>query len=257
MKKILLIASTLFIGSIQLMAQSSVVVNDYSNGQASVPNNGYIFLTTTAGAQIVTAEINVKNTSNVTKVYKLKRYDDVLNTGASAYFCVGGGNCYGPSTTIAPLSVTLTANGTTNDNLYAQSLMYLLDLEEGPTPGISHVRYEIYDENNPSDLFTFTIYYNDVLAVKNNAQLFSSVSSVYPNPAINKAFINVVSSESVNNAEVSITNSLGSVVSTKQIDLTVGKNTIGIDSEALSSGIYFATITSNNTKIVKKFTVNK
>ena len=33
--------------------------------------------------------------------------------------------------------------------------------------------------------------------------------------------------------------------------------TLEIDSENLNSGIYFATISSGNNKIVKKFTVNK
>jgi len=256
MKKLLLIASSLFVGSLQITAQSTVVVNDFTNGQLPIANNSIISLAATANEHVQT-EINVTNTSNTTKIYKLRRYDDILNNGASAYFCVGGGNCYGPTTFIAPLSVTLTANGTTNDNLQSQNLMYLLDYEESATPGISHVRYQIYDQNNPSDLFSFTIYYNDAVSVKENSQLFSSISAVYPNPAINKAHINIISTETVDNASLSITNSLGSVVSTKNINLSSGKNTVAIDAESLSSGIYFATISSNKTKIVKKFTVNK
>lgn len=256
MKKILLIASTVFLSCLNVMAQSSVVVNDFSNGQVPILNNSILNLTTTSSEHLTT-EINVKNTSNTTKVYKLRRFDDILNSGASAYFCVGGGNCYGPSTMIAPLSVTLAANGTSGDDLYSQNLMYLLDLEEGVTPGVSHIRYQIYDQNNPSDLFTFTIYYNDAVSVKENSQLFSSVSSIYPNPSISKAFINVTSNEIVNDANLAITNSLGSIVSIKKIDVSIGKNTIAIDSESLSSGIYFATISSNKTRITKKFTVDK
>ncbi len=257
MKTLLLVTSFLVLLGVKSIAQSSVTVNDFTNGQAAVQNNGYIFLTSTSGEHLTT-EINVTNTSNTTKVYKLKRYDDVLNTGASAYFCVGGGNCYPPSVTLAPLSVTLTANGTPNDNLHTQNLKYLLDLEEAVTPGISHIRYEIFDQNNPSDVFTFTIYYNDVLSVKNNTQALSFVSSVYPNPAVNKAFVNITSQELIDNASITITNSLGTIVSSKYIDLGIGKNTISIDSENLSSGIYFATIcSSRQNKIIKKFTVNK
>jgi hypothetical protein len=256
MKKLILIASTLFITSSLLTAQSSVIVNDFSNGQVSIANNSILSLTTLSGDHLTT-EINVKNTSNTTKVYKLKRTDEILNPGASAYFCVGGGNCYTPATTIAPLSVTLTANGTSGDDLYSQSLMYLLDLEEATNPGISHIKYEIYDVNNPSDLFTFTIYYNDAVSVKENSQLFASISNVYPNPSINSANINLVSAEFLDNATLSITNSLGAIVSSKKIDLVAGKNTVTINSEFLVSGIYFVTISSNKNKIVKKFTVNK
>ena len=256
MKKLLLIASSLIIGSFQLTAQSSVIVNDFTNGQLPIANNSTISIVTLSGDHITT-EINVKNTSNATKIYKLRRFDDVLNSGASAYFCVGSGNCYGPTTMVSPLSITLTANGTTNDNLQSQSLMYLLDLEEAVTPGISHVRYEIFNVNDANDVFTFSIYYNDAVSVKENTQLFSSVSAVYPNPAVNRAHINIVSSETVGNATLSITNSLGAIVSTKYVDLSIGKNTVAIDSESLSSGIYFATISSNKTKIVKKFIINK
>ena len=42
------------------------------------------------------------------------------------------------------------------------------------------------------------------------------------------------------------------IISTKYIDLSIGKNSVAIDSESLSSGIYFATISSSKTKIVKK-----
>lgn len=256
MKKLLLIASAIFVSCLNVVAQSSVIVNDFSNGQTAILNNSILVLTTASNDHLTT-EINVKNTSNTTKVYKLRRFDDILNSGASAYFCVGGGNCYGPGTMIAPLSVTLAASGTSGDDLYSQSLMYLLDLEEGVNPGISHIRYQIYDENNLSDMFTFTIYYNDAVSVKENTQSFSSISGIYPNPSVNKAYINLTSNEFVNDASVTITNSLGSIVSVKKIDLSLGKNTVALDSESLSSGIYFATISSNKNKITKKFTVNK
>lgn len=256
MKKLLLIASILFIGNIYMHAQSSVIVNDFTNGQLPIANNSTITIATTSNEHITT-EINVENTSTTTKIYKLRRFDDILNLGASAYFCVGSGNCYGPTTLVSPLSITLTASGTANDNLQSQNLMYLLDLEEGVNPGISHIRYEIFNVNDANDVFTFTIYYNDVVSVKENSQLFSSVSNVYPNPAINKAHITVVSNKTIDNATLSITNSLGAIISTKYIDLSIGKNSVAIDSESLSSGIYFATISSSKTKIVKKFTVNK
>ncbi len=253
MKRLLLIASTLFMGSFQMMAQSSLAVTDVNNGMASVVDNSNISYTIAALGHL-TSEIDAKNTSASTKYYKLKRFDDVLNSGASAYFCVGGANCYPPTVFTSPITMTLTPNQT----LSSQSLSLLLDLEEGTTSGYSSIRYQIYNINDVNDVFTFTLKYNETAtSVKETASLFSSVSSIYPNPSVSKAHINITSIEAIENVTLSVTNSLGSVVSTKQIDLTVGKNTIGIDSEALSSGIYFATITSNNTKIVKKFTVNK
>ena len=256
MKKLLLFASSVFLSCLNMMSQSSVIVNDFSNGQVSIDNNSILNITTTS-YEHVTTEINVKNTTNTAKVYKLRRFDDILNSGAAAYFCFSSANCWNPTVIVSPLSVTLTANGTSGDDLYSQNLMFLLDLEEGVNPGVSHVRYEIFNVNDANDVFTFTINYNDFVSVKENKQAFSSLSGVYPNPAVNKAFINLTSTEVVNDATVTIINSLGSIVSVKKIDLSIGKNAVAIDSESLSTGIYFATISNNKTKITKKFTVNK
>jgi hypothetical protein len=83
------------------------------------------------------------------------------------------------------------------------------------------------------------------------------VSEVFPNPSNTKASIVVNALSDLNTSTVSILNTLGSVVSSKNIELFMGKNTVSLDVETLSSGIYFATITSGNFKTVKKFTINK
>lgn len=257
MKKILLLTSTLFV-SVFVNAQSSLEVIDINNGQAVISNNAVIDYTTAALGNPpddhITTDINARNTSASTKVYGLKRFDDVLNPGASAYFCVGGANCYPASVTVSPITITLTPNQDFN----AHNKVLLLDLEEGSTVGYSAIRYQIYNVNDPNDVFTFTLKYNNTNAVgiKEN-YLFSSVSGVYPNPASTKASISINAAADAGTTSITVTNSLGSVVSTKNIAINAGKNTIAIDTESLSSGIYFATITSGNNRIVKKFTVNK
>lgn len=253
MKKLILTVSVLFFSVFGIMAQSSLLVTDINNGMASVLNNSIISYTTITSDHITT-EIDAQNISATTKYYKLRRFDDVLNPGASAYFCVGGANCYPPTTFTSPITVTLTPNQT----LSAQSLAFLLDLEEAVIPGYSSIRYQIYNINDVNDVFTFTIKYNENLtSVKESSALFSSSSNVYPNPATNKAFINVQSGSEISHASITITNSLGSIVSSKHVNISLGKNTISLDSEILTSGIYFATISSGNTKIVKKFILNK
>ena len=87
--------------------------------------------------------------------------------------------------------------------------------------------------------------------------MFLNVSDVYTNPSNTKAFITINTITDVNSAALSITNSLGAIVSSKNIELNVGKNVIPLDVETLSSGIYFTTITSGNSKIVKKIIINK
>lgn len=254
MKKIYLLSFALFSAFSSIKAQSSLTVVDVNNGMAPVLNNAVINYTTVANDHITT-EIDATNTSASTKYYKLRRFDDVLNAGSNAYFCVGSANCYPPTTYTSVVTITLTAGqslSSINQNL-------LLEIEEpSTTPGYSSIRYQIYNVNDANDVFTLTLKYNDTgSSIKESSDLFSSVSNVYPSPAINKAYINVNANSEINNVTLTVTNSLGSIVSTKNINLSSGKNNITIDSEPLASGIYFATILSGNTKIVKKFTINK
>ncbi|MES2133867.1 MAG: T9SS type A sorting domain-containing protein [Bacteroidota bacterium] len=252
MKKIYLLGLFTIAGLV-LNAQSSLQVTDVNNGMAPVTNNSTIYYTTNANDHLTT-EIDAKNTGSSTKYYKLKRVDNVLNSGASAYFCVGGANCYPPNVTVSPLTMTLTANQT----LSSQSLSLLLDLEEAPAPGYSSIAYQIYNINDASDVFNFTLKYNDSsTGVKEASSLFSSVSNVYPNPSVNKAYISMTSAFDVNNVNVTVMNSLGAIVYTKNTSLSVGKNVVALDFDNLVSGLYFATISTGNTKITRKFTINK
>src|SRR5687767_8417716 len=97
MKKIYLLSISLLTAFSSIKAQSSLSVVDVNNGMAPVANNAVLQYTTAANDHITT-EIDAQNTSGSTKYYKLRRFDDVLNSGSSAYFCVGGGNCYPPTT---------------------------------------------------------------------------------------------------------------------------------------------------------------
>jgi hypothetical protein len=249
MKKLLLIASSLLIGLTNLNAQTSIELTNNSTGDPITNNIVFTEEVTTGGQSHV--YIQLKNISSSTVVYGVKKYDITINAGGDAYFCWGG-QCFPTTTTITPAinQVTLTAGQT-----YAPQSFYY---DETISEGYTEVKYEVYDVNNTSDAVTFTFKFNPTLAsVKDNGSLFSSISDVYPNPSVNKAQIIVNSKVNNNNASISITNALGSIVSVKNIELSAGKNTIHLDSENLNSGIYFATISSGNNKIVKKFTINK
>jgi hypothetical protein len=249
MKKLLLIASTLFIGLTNINAQSSIQLTNNSTGDPIT--NNIVFLEDVATGGQSHVYIELKNISSSSVTYAVKKYDITINPGGDAYFCWGG-QCFPTSTTVTPLAnyVTLTAGQT-----YAPQSFYY---DETISEGYTEVKYEVYDVNNTSDAVSFTFKFNPTLAsVKDNGSLFTSISDVYPNPSVNKAQIIVNSKVNTNNASISITNALGSIVSVKNIELSAGKNNIHLDSENLNSGIYFATISSGNNKIVKKFTVNK
>ena len=251
MKKHILLATTLLISSLASFAQSTLLVTNLTTGSSVITNSMVIYPSVVGGALDI-IDINIKNTSSSTKAYKMRRYDDLLNPGAVAYFCFNA-LCYPASTTTSPSNCTLTANQDASSIGKTINIHY----DEAPSPGMSDIRYEIYDANNPTDFFTFTIKYNNPLAVKNYASLVSLVSDVYPNPSNTKANINVSALSDINNVTVSITNTLGSIVSSKSVELFLGKNSIALDVDSLPSGIYFTTITSGNFKSIKKFTINK
>lgn len=248
MKKLLLLASTLIIGLTNFSAQTSIQLTNNSTGNP-ITNNSVILEDVATGGQSH-VYLQLKNISSSSVTYAVKKTEIVINSGADAYFCWGG-QCFPSSTTVTPVAnyATLTAG-----EVYAPQSFYY---DENTAEGYSEVQYELYNVNNPNDAITFTFKFNpNLLSVRNNGNLFTSISDVYPNPSANKAQI-MINSKINTNTSVSIVNALGSVVSVKNIELFAGKNSIHLDSENLNSGIYFATISSGNTKIVKKFTVNK
>lgn len=264
MKKHILLAFTLLIGSLSLTAQSTLLVTETAHG-GTISNGQVIYRTVAAGSiGLEQYDLNIKNISSGTKSYKMKMFYDVRNyvvgspasaaDTANPFFCFGG-SCETPHTMTSNKTETLTPNQDAVANSHPISVHY----DEASVAGLSSIRYRLYDINNPTvDFMEFTMKYNDPTAsIKTNAALLSYVSDVFPNPSNTKASITITSLYDINNAVVSITNALGSIVSSKQIELYLGKNSIDLDSQALSSGLYFATIAVNNTKITKKFTINK
>jgi hypothetical protein len=247
MKKIYFLAVTLLAGISSLDAQS-VVVRNTADG-STIANNSVFYEGTTAG-NISELDFEFKNTSASNKNYNVRRYDLAVNKvsatdSAEAYYCTGL-NCYPPTTTITPSPVAVNANSTVALKLY---------LTEASVVGQTSIKYEVYDVANPTDMVTFTVKYNSPLSVKTTENVFS-LSDVYPNPVNTKAFIGLNSVAAISGGSISITNSLGSVVSLKGLDIAQGKNTIPLETENLSSGIYFVTITAKNQRIIKKFYIN-
>ncbi len=248
MKKLLLFVFSLMIGLANFNAQTSIQLTNNSTSNP-ITNNSVILEDVATGGQSH-VYLQLKNISSSSVTYAVKKTEIVINSGADAYFCWGG-QCFPSSTTVTPVAnyVTLTAG-----EVYAPQSFYY---DENATEGYSEVQYELYNINNANDAITFTFKFNpNLLSVRDNGNLLTSISDVYPNPSASKAQI-MVNSKINTNTSVSIINALGSVISVKNIELSAGKNSIHLDSENLNSGIYFATISSGNTKIVKKFTVNK
>lgn len=251
MNKFLFSATIIVFNLFNGFAQVSLEISNYSTG-AIISNNAVISETVMAGGQSHTS-IKVKNIGTGTKIYGITRTDITMNPGSVAYFCFAG-QCYTPVVFSSPASNQLTLTTGQSD------LTGVLYYDENATlAGYSEVKYKVFDINNISDNIVFTFKFNSIVSsIKENNFGLASVSDVYPNPSTgSNSKINITSNASINDVEVKITNALGSVVSSRKVDLNSGKNIIELDNDSLNSGIYFVSISSTNHKIVKRFTITK
>jgi hypothetical protein len=248
MKKLLLLIPA-FLFTLSFNAQTSIAINDMDG--FPVANAALVEVVTTVGGLPDEYDFTIRNTSASSKDYHVIRIDNMLNKTAtdtaSAYFCFGTA-CFPASTTITPTPYTLAPNGTQALKMY---------LQEGSVQGYSSVTYKVVNAANGNDMMYFTLSYNSALSIHENSDLFTAVSNIYPNPAFNSAHIKLKSSVNVKSAEVKIINTLGTIVSSCNTELNIGENTVNMNTENLSAGIYFGTISYGKNKVVKKFTVNK
>lgn len=229
-------------------AQSVIQIKDEDNGGAVVTNN-QVFTHTVAAFSTSSHHFQVKNVSAATHTYIIRRTDNTLHTvgvgdKAAAYFCVDT-YCY--NDLVTSTTTVLSPN---------QTFSLIPKLDEASVMGVSNISYEVSDFANGSDIIMMELKYNAPAGVKENAGVFSSVSSIYPNPATSNAFVDINALTELNSVSVKIYNSLGAVVSDKRISLTKGKNTVSIDTQSLESGMYFVRIGNDNARIVKKLTIN-
>jgi hypothetical protein len=256
MKKLLLIA-TLFIGFVST-AQNSFIVLKQNTTTTVSPNTLYDVATTPA--TLTTNTFDVKNTSSVTNVYNVTRYDlhlfrlTSIDT-AEARFCFAS-QCYGAPILTGLFTLTLTPN----QNTATMGDYYSLDcdLSEASIKGYSLVKYTIFNVNQPSDSIQFTIRYNDQLknvGIKEQNSLTTDLQIV-PNPA-NEATTISFTAKSSQASQLSVYNVIGQSVYQKTISITAGKNSFPIDMSNLPAGIYNVVIDNGTSTVTKKLTVTK
>lgn len=248
MKKHILSSLALTFSALVSFSQSVFEIKDLQT--TNMVSSGVNIPTTTTVSTQTAYDFEIKNISSVTQTITVRRYDDVLNTVsqsdmAIAAFCTGT-NCYPPN--VISANVVLAPNATID---------LKADLDEATMVGISEIRYRVYDTDNTTDAVMFTLKYNAPASLKQANNVITNISDVYPNPSAGKSFLNITSSQSLDNVKTTIINSLGAIVSVKNIDLAIGKNNIVLETENLSTGLYFAIISNGTQKITKKITITK
>jgi hypothetical protein len=249
MKKLFLVLMSAV--SASAFAQGSILLT--ANGNTLAPSS-IIFTTTTVGVT-TKVDVDIKNTSNSTKTYNVKRYDIQLNAAggstASAYFCFAG-NCYISTTTMSPNALTLGAGQSASQSSVAFTIL-TAELDDASTVGPNIVKYTFFNTGTPSDSVQFSIKYNYPNGISEAAGIVSSFE-LWPNPVNDAATIKV---QSIRAAEGSLIvhNALGSVVYERQVSITEGKNKIDLNAENFATGIYFASLKFGSTSLTKKFVV--
>lgn len=251
MKKIYALALALFFVATGLNAQSFELINVDANPDVTVTDNDIIINQTQAGT---TAKHHflMKNTSALTQTVAIRKTIVQINTvgpddEAKAYFCTGT-DCYDAS--VMNESVALAPNDT---------MTFTADLDEATVAGTSEVAYKFSAYNTSASTtlsINFTIKYNpSPVGISKQFNLLSGVSSVFPNPTTANAFVTIQSDKELNGVQVSVFNSLGARVSSKEMNLTAGKNTVDLGTEKLNSGIYFVKVRHGASVVTQKLTV--
>jgi hypothetical protein len=94
------------------------------------------------------------------------------------------------------------------------------------------------------------------VSINEKSTLVNGVN-LYPNPAANAATIEISLNEA-SKVDISIMNSVGQVLMTKQVNANSGLNKVSLDINNLSSGMYLYQVnTANSKSITKKFVVEK
>jgi hypothetical protein len=108
-----------------------------------------------------------------------------------------------------------------------------------------------------NNMYVDNINLSQAVATSVKANTNNNVSfDVYPNPTRGETNVKIDAVVG-GNANVIVMNTLGQIVYSKQVELTVGVNTLQIDAKDFASGLYNVMVESNNGSMVKKLTVTK
>ena len=252
----IIIINLALVFSLKVFSQNNILIN-FINTTNTVAAGSTIYTTTTAEN---TREIilDIKNISNSTKSYLVKRYDIILNsvnsTTAVARFCFAG-NCYLASTLISPHSLTLTP-GQYASSIQGDNQVLNCDLDEAAAIGYSYIKYSFINAINSSDSLQFSIKYNDPNAPLAIMETIKNLDAFnfFPNPVSDELTFKIKATKN-DKSILNIYNGIGAITIKKEIYLTEGENIFQINTRELPVGIYFASLKINNSTFTKKLII--
>ena len=252
----IIIINLALVFSLKVFSQNNILIN-FINTTNTVAAGSTIYTTTTAEN---TREIilDIKNISNSTKSYLVKRYDIILNsvnsTTAVARFCFAG-NCYLAGTLISPNSLTLNP-GQSASSIQGDNQVLNCDLDEAAAIGYSYIKYSFINAINSSDSLQFSIKYNDPNAPLAIMETIKNLDAFnfFPNPVSDELTFKIKATKN-DKSILNIYNGIGAITIKKEFYLTEGENVFQINTSELPVGIYFASLKINNSTFTKKLII--
>lgn len=248
MKNIYIALMSFVIGAGAASAQTTMFELKSVTGPTVIVSDNDIFHHTTTPGAYLQHTFKLKNLTAASRTVSVRKYEDLVNTvnasdKAEITFC-NGSTCYPPSVNTVPFEMA--AN---------ETLDFKADITEASQIGESIIRYKFTNFEDANDNITIVLKYNSPTSVESFGTVLTNVSNIYPNPTNGKSFLNIQSKGEVQGLQLTIINALGSQVSSKNIDISKGNNTIALESENLSAGLYFVNLKGGNIHITKKITV--
>lgn len=210
-----------FFGAISGMSQSFEL--------AEIPENYTGFI----GEQVI-AEIPIKNLTDKPLNLAIKRIEVTIGTSQITYLCINN-DCEGQDSEVLNIDKAIQSGETMN------SLTSVL--EAGLVPGLSTVKYQIYNRNNTAETLEFEINYSIEERIDSKLLYSSSdldLKEIYPNPVVDFAILSYDLKNNETEAKIVLHNVLGSIVN--EYDLIPFENELKIETESLNPGVYFYTL---------------
>jgi len=211
-----------------LIVFAAVAVNAQSlqlkhNGQV-IGNNDTISILVTPAKVTDNLYIEYANVSSSDLMFKVKKEELSMVSGAQTTFCIGG-TCY--------------AGTQSQDNFIYEGDSVTIENEElvfhatytTEQQGTSIVKYSFFNSDNAEDAVSFFVVYNYTVGV--NTVAAANVMRAYPNPATSS--VNIEYAAPYSNTFLVIKNLTGSVVYKAKVE---GTGVLYVNLTNLNAGVY-------------------
>ena len=196
---------------------------------------------------VIKAPIRLKNTTDKPITLIVRKVSEQIGSTQKNFYCLSG-NCLDHKVEDFLIRI--------EPGQFFEG--FQIALEGGLVPGASSVKYVAFNKFVPAHTFEFDLNFSIEEKAKENIYQSRNIQlhDVYPNPAIDHAFVNYKVLNDRINAKIRVHNLLGNVVG--EYDLGAAENFIRIRTEDLTTGIYFYTLYVDNESVMtRKLIVRK